>query len=95
MSLVVHIELSIDPSPLDELRAYLNPEETRRFPGCLSFTILEDVELTGRVFFIQEWESRDALEQYRAWRTANGSRAELRAFYARRAVTTYCRRRDR
>jgi quinol monooxygenase YgiN len=91
MSLVVHNELSIDPARLDEFRTFLDPDETRRFPGCKSFTILEDIDSPGRVIFIQEWESREALERYRKWRTESGSRAGLRVLYVRPAMTTYCR----
>jgi quinol monooxygenase YgiN len=95
MPLVVHNVLTIDPKRLDEFRAFVDPDSTRRFPGCKSFTILEDLDTPGRVLFIQEWESRDALEEYRAWRTQTGSRADLRQLYLQPAVTTYCRHFER
>jgi quinol monooxygenase YgiN len=95
MPLVVHNVLTIDPKRLDEFRAFLDPESTRGFPGCLSFTILEVLDTPGRVFFIQEWESREALEKYRTWRTQTGSRAGLRELYLQPAETTYCRHLER
>jgi quinol monooxygenase YgiN len=92
MSLVVHNELSIQLDKLDEFRALLRADDTRAYPGCISFIVLEDLDLPGRVLFIQEWTSREALESYRAWRTSTGSRAGLRALYAAPARTSYCRR---
>lgn len=91
MSLIVHNQLFIDPSRLAEFRAFLEPGVVRAYPGCRSFTILEDVDQPGRVFFIQEWESREALEAYRAFQTERGARAALREMYVRPAITTYCR----
>jgi quinol monooxygenase YgiN len=91
MSLVVHNELFIDPERLDGFRTFLNVKETLSYPGCISFIVLEDLEKPGRVLFIQEWEGREALERYRAWRTSTGSRAQLRDFYVSPAITSYCR----
>jgi quinol monooxygenase YgiN len=91
-SIVVHNELHIRPERMTELRALLNPDQTRNYPGCVSFEIFEDVDVPGRVVFLQEWESRDSLEAYRAWRAGNGSRAQLRELYSAPARTSYLTR---
>jgi quinol monooxygenase YgiN len=90
MRLVVHNDLQLRPECLPEFRALIDPDSTRAYPGCHSFVILEDLHAPGHIVFIQEWDSRQALDQYRAFRQAEGSRATLRALYARPAVTTYC-----
>ena len=37
---------------------------SREEAGCISYRLYEDVERTNEFVFVEEWESRDALQQH-------------------------------
>lgn len=47
---------------IDTLRLFKGPTEAR--PGCLSCTILQDVDDPSDVIYIEEWQSEKALETH-------------------------------
>jgi quinol monooxygenase YgiN len=64
--LVIAGEIEIDPANRDKaIAAALRVmEETRREPGCISYTFSGDFADLGRVRVFEEWESQAALDAH-------------------------------
>ena len=50
---------------------------TRAFPGCLSVTVLVDKADPTHVAVYEQWESAEADEAYRKWRTTPEGASDL------------------
>lgn len=51
--------------------------DTRAFAGCQGITAYVSQSDPQTFVFVEEWASRDAYERYLAWRTENGTLAQL------------------
>ena len=63
------------PVLLELLRAAL--PDTRAFAGCQGLTAHVNQDDPQTFVFIEQWSSREAYQEYLAWRTANGTLAQL------------------
>jgi quinol monooxygenase YgiN len=50
---------------------------TRAFPGCVSISVLSDSADPAHVVVHETWESIEADEAYRKWRTTDEGRSNL------------------
>ena len=51
--------------------------DTRAFDGCRELTVHINQEDSQNFVFVEHWASYDAYQKYLAWRTENGSLAQL------------------
>jgi quinol monooxygenase YgiN len=51
--------------------------DTRAFDGCRALTVHVNQEDSQNFVFVEHWASYDAYQKYLAWRTENGSLAQL------------------
>jgi quinol monooxygenase YgiN len=64
--LVIAGSISIDPEKRDgaiEAATHMM-QETRKEPGCISYTFSADLADPGRFLVFEEWESQDALDAH-------------------------------
>jgi quinol monooxygenase YgiN len=75
------LELRLKPDSLAEALPILHRilDETRAFDGCLGVTVLQDKDDPAHVVAIEEWESLEKDDAYRAWRAGDGAPTDLPA----------------
>jgi quinol monooxygenase YgiN len=73
-TVTVTLELSIRPEAVDGFCAQIAEAlvETRQFPGFVAISIHRHADDSGRVVFLEEWQSREAYEAYTRFRTETG-----------------------
>lgn len=91
MATAVTIDLSINPSKVDEFLAFIKDiaPDTRAYDGCKLFDIWKDQDQPGRVLFYEIWDSRPHQEKYLAWRTETGLMDKLGPYLAAPPVISY------
>ena len=64
--LVVMAKLSVKPDKKTELLALARDviAATRKEPGCISYSLLDDPHDAGACLFVEEWVDKKALEQH-------------------------------
>jgi len=64
--LVIAGTISLDPAKRDDAiaAAVEMMEETRKEPGCISYTFSADLTSPGDFRIFEEWESQDALDAH-------------------------------
>lgn len=64
--LVIAGAVRLDPSKRDAAIAAASEmmRETRKEPGCITYTMSADVEDPGRFWIFEEWESEQALAEH-------------------------------
>ena len=62
--------------------------------GNRSIDILTDEEKPGHVRFSRVWDSRDHWEKFRAWRTEQGTFAQLGEYFIAPPATSYFKMTD-
>ncbi len=64
--LVIAGTISLDPAKRDEAiaAAVAMMEETRKEPGCISYTFSADLTSAGDFRIFEEWESQEALDAH-------------------------------
>ena len=72
MSVLMIIDLKAKAEAMDELRALLNPAETRAFAGNEGVEVTVNLADPANVVVIAHWASREAYEAYLAWRAQSG-----------------------
>lgn len=63
---IVHMEFEPEHVPAFLELFEASCQKIRQFPGCLELTLLQDVNLVGRMTTYSLWDSAEALEAYRA-----------------------------
>ncbi len=84
LSLVVTSELSIREGKLDEFLSLVNTglEVSRNFSGNQSFDIYLEKENSGKVLFIERWESEQHFQKYFLWRLEQGDLDDLEPYFS-------------
>ena len=79
MTTVILLEATVKTECLSTFTALLQIAlpDTRAFTGCESVTVHVNQENHQNFVFIERWASRDAYQRYLAWRTENGTLAQL------------------
>jgi len=73
MSVVTIIELTSKPDSVQELRAFLSPDETRAFEGNEGVEVTVDSDNPSRIVQITHWSTADAGRAYLASRAEVGA----------------------
>ncbi|MEU2349570.1 antibiotic biosynthesis monooxygenase family protein [Modestobacter sp. NPDC049651] len=70
MAITALLELDLDPEQLDDALGVLRETlvATRAFPGCLGLEVLQDTDDPAHVVVVEQWESLERDDAYRAWR---------------------------
>ncbi len=79
MSIFVLVEAKVKAECVDTLNALMVSAlpDTRAFAGCEHLTILVNQDNRQNYVFVEKWESYEAYQRYLAWRTENGTFAQL------------------
>jgi len=86
-SLRVIARIKARADKVDELRSVLSAlvEPTRKEPGCLSYTLLQNNEDPTDFTLVEEWESNKALESHLASKHFKDAGAKLSGLVAAKA----------
>ena len=72
--LTVIVDMAFTDEGLGEFLANVRAAlpDTRKFPGCLSMTVLRDQNDLKRISFFEQWTSRAQYDAYLKWREGQG-----------------------
>ena len=70
MSAVVHLEMHLDPTRLDEAEKVIveTLKATREWPGNQGLEVIVDDADPAHVIVVEQWENTAAHDAYAAWR---------------------------
>jgi quinol monooxygenase YgiN len=96
MTINIVLTLPVIPEKREDLFLLLKElgPGTQAFGGCLSYDILKDINNSGNVVFIEQWQSMASYEKYNAWRTETGVMERLGAFLAGAPSIAFCEQVD-
>ena len=79
MPTLVLLEVKAKADAVETLRTLMAAAfpDTRAFAGCQGITAYVSQDEPQTFVFVEQWANRDAYERYLAWRTENGSLAQL------------------
>lgn len=79
MTTLVMLEAKVKADSVETLRALMVAAfpDTRAFAGCVNLASYVSQDDPHTFIFVEQWTSRDAYERYLAWRTENGTLAQL------------------
>lgn len=91
MSVLVTVDLFVDPSRQDELLEVLGSAfpDTRRYEGCEELATFVDQDQPGHVFLVERWLRRVDHENYLGWRQETGMFDILAGFVTAPPVFRY------
>lgn len=89
--IVLLVHLGIKPGLENELKAKVKEvvEATRKEPGCISYHLLQDPYVDNEFYFIEEWQSVEALHAHRLTPHFIKWGKESTAIVAQRVVKMY------
>lgn len=93
LSLFVTSELSIQEDRVEEFLTIVGEglEISRNYSGNLGFDILIDPEQSGKVLFIEQWQSEQHFWAYYNWRAERGDFEALGNFFSAPPVMHFYR----
>ena len=96
MSILVLREGQIQPDKIIEMKAYLiqTVPETRSYDGCQGVDVYYNMDDTGDMVVLQQWESRDHFDKYQQWREETGVFAKSASMFTGQLSTRYFERTD-
>ena len=74
MPVTVAMAFSVIPKRAEAFKALLREllSETRAYEGCLKVDVYEDQDNPGRIYLVEDWESKAHQQRYQAWRDESG-----------------------
>ncbi|MAQ12842.1 MAG: antibiotic biosynthesis monooxygenase, partial [Chloroflexi bacterium] len=70
MPVTVTLAFSVIPERAEAFKALLREllPDTRAYEGCLKVNVYEEQENPGRIYLVEDWESKAHQQRYQAWR---------------------------
>ena len=74
MPVTVTLAFSVIPERAEAFKALLREllPDTRAYEGCLKVNVYEEQENPGRIYLVEDWESKAHQQRYQAWRDESG-----------------------
>ena len=74
MPVTVTMAFSVIPKRAEAFKALLREllPDTRAYEGCLKVDVYEDQDNPGRIYLVEDWESKAHQQGYQAWRDESG-----------------------
>ena len=74
MPVTVTLAFSVIPERAEAFKALLREllPDTRAYEGCLKVDVYEEQENPGRIYLVEDWESKAHQQRYQAWRDESG-----------------------
>ena len=74
MPVTVTLAFSVIPERAEAFKALLREllPDTRAYEGCLKVNVYEEQENPGRIYLVEDWESKAHQQRYQAWRDQSG-----------------------
>ena len=84
MPVTVTLAFSVIPERAEAFKALLREllPDTRAYEGCLKVNVYEEQENPGRIYLVEDWESKAHQQRYQAWRDESGIAKVVGAFLA-------------
>ena len=74
MPVTVTLAFSVIPERAEAFKALLREllPDTRAYEGCLKVDVYEEQDNPGRIYLVEDWESKVHQQRYQAWRNGSG-----------------------
>ena len=74
MPVTVTLAFSGIPKRAEGFKALLREllPDTRAYEGCLKVDVYEEQDNPGRIYLVEDWESKVHQQRYQAWRNGSG-----------------------
>ena len=84
MPVTVTLAFSVIPERAEAFKALLREllPDTRAYEGCLKVNVYEEQENPGRIYLVEDWESKAHQQRYQAWRDESGIAKVIGPFLA-------------
>ncbi|MEC8909598.1 MAG: putative quinol monooxygenase [Chloroflexota bacterium] len=96
MPVTVTLAFSVIPERAEAFKALLREllPDTRAYEGCLKVNVYEEQENPGRIYLVEDWESKAHQQRYQAWRDESGIAKVIGPFLAGEARFNYFDKQD-
>lgn len=96
MTVIVLLEFQVKPEAIESMKGMMKEvlPDTRSYPGCQGIDVGNDPDNPASFVFCERWASREAYEQYLAWRTSTGMMDEFGSKLAGAATVRHFKRAD-
>ena len=96
MPVTVTLAFSVIPKQAEVFKALLREllPDTRAYEGCLKVDVYEDQDNPGRIYLVEDWESKAHQQRYQAWRDESGIARVVGPFLASEPRLNYLDKQD-
>ena len=96
MPVTVTLAFSVIPERAEAFKALLREllPDTRAYEGCLKVDVYEEQENPGRIYLVEDWESKAHQQRYQAWRDETGVAETVGPFLAGEPRFNYFEKQD-
>ena len=96
MPVTVTLAFSVIPERAEAFKASLREllPDTRAYEGCQKVNVYEEQENPGRIYLVEDWESKAHQQRYQAWRDESGIARAVGPFLASEPRLNYFDKQD-